>query len=274
MPFHQVGELRYYTLESFDEHGLMHGFFTRRGGVSPAPWASLNHGGTNGDARENVVENRRRMFDVFGLPVDSIFDCWQVHGRDVLCAEAARPLDSPHQKADGILTNRQKVTLVMRFADCVPVLLYDPIRHVTGIVHAGWQGTALRAVAAAVEQMQAVYGSRPEDILAGIGPSICVDHYEVGRGTEVVEAIRRGYGKDAQAVLVARSGSQGQPTVHLDLWKANQIALEAAGVQKIEQTQICTASDTIDWYSHRAEHGKTGRYGVLLSARTWNNSKI
>src|SRR5574338_408551 len=135
MSFHDTGALRYLTLESFDQYGLIHGFFTRHGGTSPAPWASLNHGGTNGDARENVIENRRRMFEVFDLPVESIFDSWQVHGRDVLFADRPRKLDAPHQKADSILTDHKDITLVMRFADCVPVLLFDPVKQVTGIVH-------------------------------------------------------------------------------------------------------------------------------------------
>ena len=262
MPFHSHGVLRYYTLESFDEHGLIHGFFTRRGGVSPSPWATFNHGGTNGDARANVVENRRRMFEVFQLPVESIFDSWQVHGRDVICADSPRPLDTPHQKADAILTGNPEVTLVMRFADCVPVLLFDPVKRVTGIVHAGWQGTVKRAAAAAVEAMAVRYGSRPADILAGIGPSICVDHYEVSRGPEVVVAVRHAFGANAAAVLCPVNGS-----VHFDLWKANQIVLEECGVGRIEVTGLCTACHTEDWFSHRAEKGKTGRFGVLLSSK-------
>lgn len=260
MQLHQSGALRYYTLDLFDQHGLAHGFFTRHGGVSPSPWASLNQGGTNGDARVNVIENRRRMFEVFGLPVESIFDSWQVHGREVLCAERPRLLDSPHQKADSILTDRQEITLVMRFADCVPVLLYDPLHNVTGIVHAGWQGTVQRAVSAAVERMQVQYGSRPADILAGIGPSICADHYQIG--PEVAAAVHSSFGTNVGAVLSRSNGS-----LHLDLWKANQIILAESGVRQVEQSGLCTACQVADWYSHRAEKGKTGRYGVLLSAK-------
>lgn len=263
MPFHQAGNLRYYTLDLFDQFGLKHGFFTRHGGVSPAPWDSLNHGGTTGDERAHVVENRRRMFEVFDLPVETIFDSWQVHGRDVICAEAPRRLDAAHQKADAILTQHKEITLVMRFADCVPVILYDPSKQVIGIAHAGWRGTVLKAAAAAVEQMHACYGSRPQDIIAGIGPSICVDHYEVSRGPEVVSAVRDAFGSDADAVLVRKNGA-----VHMDLWKANQMVLEACGVHMIEQSSLCTACHVEDWYSHRAEKGKTGRYGVMLSAQT------
>ena len=261
MAFHQSGALRYYTLDLFDQHGLMHGFFTRQGGISPAPWSSLNHGGTTGDARANVIENRRRMFDVFGLPVESIYDSWQVHGCEVICADQPRSLDSPHQKADSILTDHREITLVMRFADCVPVLLYDPLHSVIGIVHAGWQGTVQRAITAAVRQMQARYGSHPPEILAGIGPSICADHYEIG--PEVAAAVQSAFGANTSAVMARSNGS-----LHLDLWKANQIILAESGVRQVEHTGLCTACHVDEWYSHRAEKGKTGRYGVLLSAKT------
>lgn len=263
MPFHQAGQLRYYTLDLFDQHGLIHGFFTRHGGVSPAPWASLNHGGTTGDARANVVENRRRMFDVFGLPVESIYDSWQVHGCEVICTDRPRPLDAPHLKADSILTDRKEVTLVMRFADCVPILLYDPHHTVTGIVHAGWQGTVKRAVTAAIDCMRVQYGTRPEEVLAGIGPSICVEHYEIG--PEVEAAVRDSFGTNAGAVLTRSNGK-----AHFDLWKANEIILAESGVRQIEHSRLCTACHVEDWYSHRAEKGKTGRYGVLLSAQTFH----
>ncbi len=267
MHLHESGALRYYTFDLFDRYGLVHGLFTRHGGVSPAPWASLNLGGTVGDSRDNVIENRRRIFAAVGRPVETIFDSWQVHGREVICADRPRPLDQAHQKADAILTGSRDITLFMRFADCVPILLFDPVRQVVGIVHAGWQGTIVRAAAAAVERMVGCYGSRPADILAGIGPSICVDHYEIGRSTEVVAAVRESFGRDADAVLRQTNGS-----THLDLWKANQIVLEAAGVRQVEQSGLCTYCKNQDWYSHRAEHGKTGRYGALLSLRT-NDTK-
>lgn len=268
MPFHQAGGVRYFTLDLFDQHGLIHGFFTRHGGVSPEPWASLNHGGTTGDDRAHVIENRRRMFYTVGLPVESIFDSWQVHGKEVICADHPRPLDASHQKADTILTDHKEITLVMRFADCVPILLYDPIKQVAGIVHAGWQGTVAWAAYAAVERMRSAYGSHPADIIAGIGPSICVDHYEVSRGREVIEAVSQSFGKNAEAVFKRTNGA-----THLDLWKANQLVLEASGVNKIEQSGLCTVCHNEDWYSHRAEKGKTGRFGVLISAQTTAGSK-
>jgi polyphenol oxidase len=260
MHFHEAGALRYYTFESFDRYGLIHGMFTRHGGVSPAPWASLNLGGTVGDTREHVVENRQRIFSIFGRPVESIFDSWQVHGREVICTEKPRPLDTPHQKADAVLTHSPEITLFMRFADCVPVFLFDPNRRVIGMAHAGWRGTVDRVVAASVERMQTEYGSNPADLLAGIGPSICVEHYEIGQSQEVVETVRHAFGRNADAVLRRIDGA-----IHFDLWKANQVVLEESGVRQIEQAGLCTFCNNQDWYSHRAEKGKTGRYGALLA---------
>jgi YfiH family protein len=260
--FHESGALRYHTFESFDRYGLVHGLFTRHGGVSPEPWASLNLGGTVGDTREHVIENRRRIFSCLDRPVESIFDSWQVHGREVICAEQPRPLDAAHQKADAILTRCPNITLFMRFADCVPIFLYDPHKRVIGMAHAGWRGTVDRVAAAAVERMAAQYGSRPADLLAGIGASICVEHYEIGQSAEVVETVRQGFGSDSDVVLRRVDGA-----IHFDLWKANQVVLEAAGVRLIEQAGLCTYCHNEDWYSHRAEKGKTGRYGALLALR-------
>ncbi|HEX8992605.1 MAG TPA: polyphenol oxidase family protein, partial [Anaerolineales bacterium] len=179
MPFYSNNGLRYYTFDSLPRT-VIHGVFTRRGGVSPAPWHSLNVGGTVGDDREHVQENRTRSFDALGRRLDSLFDVWQVHSADVVFADAPRPPSVDHHKADVIFTDRPEVTLYMRFADCVPILLHDPKKHLAGIAHAGWLGTVRGTAAAAVSAMRQRYGSKPEDILAAIGPSIGVDHYEVG----------------------------------------------------------------------------------------------
>lgn len=258
MPFHHRAGLRYYTFSLLDDQPVLHGVFTRLGGVSPQPWESLNQGGTVGDERPRVVENRRRVFDVMGLPVESIYDAWQVHGTHVICADQPRPLDQPHAKADAILTDRPGISLFMRFADCVPVVLFDPRKRVVGLVHAGWRGTVDRAAGVAVEQMRAQYGSQPENVLACVGPSICAAHYEVGE--EVQSAARAAFGAQADHLLLA---GNGRP--HLDLWAANRLALEEAGVRHIEVAGICTACNTADWFSHRAEHGKTGRFGAIIA---------
>jgi YfiH family protein len=166
----------------------------------------------------------------------------------------------PHRRADILLTNRPEVTLMMRFGDCVPILLYDPDRRVVGIVHAGWPGTVKRASQVAVRTMQSVYGSNPINILAAIGPSIGAHHYEVG--PEVIEKVRQTFGEDASYLLPSQEGA-----VQFDLWAANQLVLEESGVRQIEISGICTACHLEDWYSHRAEGGHTGRFGALIGLR-------
>lgn len=258
MPFDEFGSIKKFTFSLFDRKDLVQGIFTRHGGVSPAPWATLNLGGTLGDERSNVVENRKRIFETIKRPVESIFDPWQVHGTEVLFVEEPRPLNSPHQKADVILTNRADITLFMRFADCVPVVLFDPAARVIGMVHAGWRGTVAGAASVAVEKMVRYYGCDRANIHAGIGPSISVDHYQVGE--EVVLAARDTFKEKTCRVLWKKNG-----LYHFDLWQANQFMLESAGVKAIEQSGICTYSNNADWFSHRAEHGKTGRFAAVLA---------
>lgn len=263
MAFQQNGPIRYYTFDSLADQNLTHAVFTRQGGVSPAPWDSLNVGSTVGDEPTRVINNRRLSFRALGRPFESVFDVWQVHGSAVVCAEAPRKPQAGYQQADAILTDRLQVTLFMRFADCAPILLYDPVREVGGLVHAGWQGTIKKAAARALEAMRSRYGSSPADILAGIGPSIGPHHYEVG--PEVVAQVEAAFGADASALLERRPGDSGRTKAQFDIWSANRLVLEEAGVRHIEVSGLCTACHLEDWYSHRAENGRTGRFGALIA---------
>jgi YfiH family protein len=258
MPFHESGAIRYFSFDLLDGAGVIQGVLTRQGGASRAPWASLNVGSTVGDDPQHVAENRQRSFTAVGRQIESLFDVWQVHGIDVVRADAPRLPQTPHQQADIVFTDRPEVTLFMRFADCVPIFLVDPVRKVVGLAHAGWQGTVKGVAGAAVQAMHERYGTDPKDILAGIGPSICPEHYAVG--PEVVARIEHAFGEDAPDVLCQRNQH-----VHLDLWQANALGLERAGVHHVEVSGVCTACHTEDWYSHRAEKGRTGRFGALLA---------
>jgi polyphenol oxidase len=252
--------LHYYQFDSLSSFPLQQGIFTRRGGISPEPWQSLNLGGLSGDSRENIIENRKRIFSCFDLPVESIFDVWQVHGNRIICTESPRPLDQDHEKADAIFTSNPEVTLFMRFADCVPLFLFDPKQKVIGIAHAGRVGTLNRIAADCIDTMKQKYGSNPGDIVAGIGPSIGPDHYEVK--DDVIHQAEICF-DDLEGIL-SRSGDG---KTYLDLWEANRRILKESGVEKIELAGICTACHSDDWFSHRAEHGKTGRFGALLALR-------
>ena len=256
MPFQDSGEIRYFQFDLFRD--LTHAVFTRRGGLSPDPWASLNLGGSVGDDPERVHENRKLALAALGLSLDSVFDVWQIHGVGIAIAEPPRQPEKQYQ-CDIVLTDKPGVTLMMRFADCVPILLHDPICRVIGIVHAGRMGTVLGAVRLAVKKMQSYYGSTPANIRAGIGPSIGPDHYEIG--PDVVAQVRQAFAQ-ASSLLKVRGGR-----TYFDLWSANRLHLECVGVTQIDMAGLCTACHTEDWFSHRAEKGHTGRFGLVVALK-------
>ena len=260
MPFQQSGEIRYFTFAGLPDTAVAHAIFTRRGGVSPAPWDALNVGSTVGDVDSRVTENRIRAFAALSRKPDSLCDVWQVHGNKVVHARKPRALSELPPRADILLTDRPELTLFMRFADCVPIMLFDPVHRVVGLVHTGWQGTVQRAVAIAVKTMTTSYRTNPKDVIAGIGPSIGPHHYDVG--PEVVARVSEVFSEQIEKVLY-----QNDSTVQFDLWSANRILLQNAGVEQIEIAGICTACNPDDWFSHRGEGGRTGRFGALIAIK-------
>jgi YfiH family protein len=240
-----------------DELSVKHAYFTRQGGISPKPWDSLNVG-LGQDDPLRVYKNRMIAINSINHDPKSIFDVWQVHSNKVICVSAPRGEEEEHQKADGILTNNPSVTLFMRFADCVPILLFDPRLKVVGIIHAGWQGTIKKIVITAVEKMKTVYHSKSSDLIACLGPSIGPDHYEIGHNVE--HQVKLVFGSKADCVLINKKEKK-----HFDLWEANRILLESAGVGQVIASGICTACNTDDWFSHRRENGQTGRFGALIT---------
>src|SRR5271157_1404904 len=256
MPFSHNNGIRYYSFDLFP-HEVTQAVFTRQGGVSPEPWASLNVGGTVGDEATRVRENRYRSFTALGRRIDSLFDVWQVHSAEAVIADAPRDPSAQLIQADAIFTDKPEVTLYMRFADCVPILFYDSKQGVVGLAHAGWLGTVRGVATAAVKKVREHYGSKPENISAAIGPSIGVDHYEVG--PDVIAKVQESFNSDSERLIETRNGK-----TYLDLWSANFIQLQKAGVEKIEVAGLCTACRLDDWFSHRAEKGKTGRFGAMI----------
>jgi len=236
---------------------VYHAVFTRQGGFSPFPWKSLNFGASVGDDVERVRQNREKALRTVGINPAVVYDVYQVHSVDIVATDRALPGGEPHIKADGIITNKPGLTLMMRFADCVPVLLVDPVKRAIGIVHAGWLGTVNKIVVNAIKKMSEKYATEPRDIIAAIGPSIGPDHYPVG--LDVVEKVQSSFGDKAPELINHTNGK-----AHLDLWKANEFALKETGVTNIEIAGICTHCHVDDWYSHRGEQGKTGRFGIVL----------
>jgi YfiH family protein len=259
MPFRQIDSLRIFQFDLLSSPELSHSIFTRHGGVSPAPWASLNVGATVGDDRERVLENRQRAMTAIGLDPESIYDAWQVHSAEVIVVD--RPRDGGEiLKADGLVSDARNVTLFMRFADCVPILLFDPVKMVIGLGHAGWLGTTRGFATALVQAMVDSFDCRPEDLLAGLGPSIGPDHYSIRE--DVINQVRSALGASTEKYLHTVGDK-----IHLDLWSANREQLELQGVHQIEVAEICTACHLEDWYSHRQEAGRTGRFGALMAIK-------
>ena len=188
----------------------------------------------------------------------------QVHGREVIGIGVDRrgqggPLGSTSLgRADAIMTATPGVAVMTLHADCLPIILADPGVPAVAAIHAGWRGTVLDAAPNAVRAMQEAFGTAPADLQAGIGPSIGPERYQVGE--EVVDAVRAAFGTPGGLIARAADGS-----AYLDLWAANRLALERAGVGQIEVAGICTATRTDEFFSHRAERGHTGRFGAVIA---------
>jgi YfiH family protein len=230
-----------------------HGFSTRCGGVSPAPWDSLNLGGAVGDEAERVAENWSRLEVATGLAFARVR---QVHGARVVTADAPC---TPRDEADAVVSRTEGVAACVAVADCVPVLIADPSTGAVAAVHAGWRGTVARAAAAAVEEMTGRGGARPSELLAAIGPSIGPCCYEVSE--DLARQFEVAFGEG----IVRRSG----PAPRLDLWEANVRALGAAGLlpERIERLGRCTACERDLFFSHRRDGGATGRQLAWIAPR-------
>jgi YfiH family protein len=203
---------------------------TRHGGVSRGPYQSLNLALHVGDDRQDVLENRRRAAAALGTdPGDMVF-CNQAHGRDVHVVTAAdrgrgmASMDTAIAATDALVTTEPGVVLTVMVGDCVPVVLYDPAAQVLACVHAGWRGTVARVTEATVDAMRDL-GSRPEDIVAGIGPAVGPERYQVG--PEVAEAARNCFPASASEVI--RPDGTGRWL--FDLWQANRVLLREAGLR-------------------------------------------
>ncbi len=258
MNYHNHRDLPYYTFSGFDAYpGVRHAVLTRQGGISPAPWDSLNLGWTVGDDRANVEANYQRWTGALGLVREELTTTWQVHGNRVLVADGSQC--GILGQADALITRVPGLPLVQRYADCTPILLYDPVRQACGIAHAGWQGTVTRCAEAAVRAMQQEFGCSPADLVAGVGPAIGPCCYEVG--PEVVKVIRASHRHPDRLIA---PGPQAH-TALLDLWEANAQQLHDAGVTQVEVAGLCTSCHRETFFSHRGDRGRTGRFAAFIA---------
>jgi purine-nucleoside/S-methyl-5'-thioadenosine phosphorylase / adenosine deaminase len=269
-PVIQVGETKIVT---FDHIPVPHGCSTRVGGVSKSHLESLNTGFTVGDSPSNVWENRARFsahLGVENLPWLLSMD----HGTQVVAVSAAvavpsdktsRP--STHYQADGCVTNVVGLPLSLTVADCVPVFFHDPVVRAVGVTHAGWRGTVGGIVGETVKCLSASYGTDPQDVRVGIGPSIGPEAFEVG--PEVVKEFRERFPDNPEIVRDHPDPvSREKGKAFVDLWQANLVTALWAGVarENISICGWCTVSHPELFFSHRRDRGKSGRLlaGIVL----------
>ncbi len=241
---------------------------TRAGGVSSGPYASLNLGLHVGDDAERVLENRRRAAAALGADLGDMVFCNQAHGREVHVVSAADrgrgslSLGDAIAQTDALVTAEPGIALVVMVADCVPIVLYDPVAHVLACVHAGWRGTVARVGEAAVAAMREL-GSSPENVIAGIGPAISPDRYQVG--ADVVEAAGQSLGSCAATVI--RPDGTGKWL--FDLWAANRAVLRDAGLANEHISVAAMATGTVgpnQFFSDR-EVRPCGRFAAIARLR-------
>lgn len=251
---------------NLEETGVVkHGFSTRLGGVSEGIFASMNVSFTRGDDKQAVEENYRRIAKALGVEEKSFVCSDQTHTTNVRlvtgndCGKGVLR-EKDYTDVDGLITNEPGVTLATFYADCVPLFFVDPVHCAIGLSHSGWKGTVGRMGKQTILAMQEAFGTKPQDVVCAIGPSICQDCYEISE--DVAQEFYREFLEHGDSILEAKENGKYQ----LDLWKVNAIILEEAGVlpQNIAVTNICTCCNPDLLFSHRASRGKRGNLGAFL----------
>ncbi len=227
-----------------------HGFTTRQGGVSPAPYDSLNLGLSTADSPAHVLENRRRVLAAFGNP--PLAELSQVHGNTVHLVEGPGEWEG-----DGLLTSTSGLLLRVSVADCYPILLHDPVKGVVGALHAGWRGVAEGILPRALELMKSHFASSPGAVRIAVGPGISGSHFQVG--PEVVQQFE-------QAGLPFYRPDPSHPGKFLlDLEQAIRAQALRGGIAPPNYWALgrCTYADPA-FFSHRRDKGQTGRMWALI----------
>lgn len=247
---------------------IEHLFTIRAGGVSTGHLTSMNFSLKMGDTEECVLENFRRVSRVLECDLQDMVGTAQTHTtniRIVTGKDGGKGILYPqdYQDVDGLITNEKGLTLCAYTADCVPIFYADPVKEAIGIAHSGWRGTVGNMAGKMTLAMHEEFGSLPEDLIVGIGPSICRKCYEVDETVaRQFEELMENADDIRRVVLPGKAAGKYQ----LDLWQANRILLMRAGVLEdhIDVTDICTACNPRILFSHRASHGKRGNMGGMI----------
>lgn len=256
----------YFSFRLFDDAGVKNGFSTRLGGVSDGIYKSMNLSFHRGDSYENVMNNHRLFAEAVGYdPMQTVFSD-QVHKTSIAHVTSADRGHGMHgekgiPEMDGLITDEPDVPLMTFYADCVPLMFYDPIKNVIASAHSGWRGTVAEIGRVMVDTLVRDNNCRREDILAVIGPSICMDCYEVSEDV-VAEFIREFPEKIYEKII----HNKGKGKYQLNLWKANEYILRSSGITDthLSVPDICTCHNPNLMISHRATYGKRGNMAAVL----------
>ena len=265
------GGVPYLSFKALEDTGMViNGFSTRLGGASKGRFATMNFSYSRKDDPADVLENFTRMADALGVERDRMVVSYQTHTtnvRRVTREDEGKGVirERDYRNVDGLITDVPGITLVTFYADCVPLYLVDPVHHAIGLSHSGWRGTVRRMGQVTMDAMKEAFGTRPEDVTACIGPSICRDCFEVGE--EVAEAFADAFDPKYRDALYRANAKPGK--YQLDLWKANEIIFQEAGVPKeqIHNTNICTMCNSDYLFSHRRVGEERGNLAAFLSIR-------
>ena len=262
MKLARQGKISYLQPAWAQQGAVEAGFTTRNGGVSRPPYNSLNLGFNTEDPRNNVEGNRSTVARAFGLPPHLLLTVRQVHGTDVLVIDEPNP-DLSHfltVECDAIVTNQPGIMIGMLVADCFPVLLLDPVKKVVAAVHVGWRGAAAGILEKSIQALQNGFGSRPQDLLAAVGPGIGAHRYEVDR--PVRDAFRQGSGHWAEVASELALGKWRLDLRHNCLLQLADAGLDPTRVTATEEDTCCHREL---FFSHRRDNGMTGRQmGFIL----------
>lgn len=252
----------YITFPLLENRGdVKHCFSTRMGGVSGGKYSEMNLSFTNGDKAENVKENFHRICECIGVSYDSLVMSHQTHTTNVVRVDSAAQIIPPD--TDGLITDKKGITLCSSYADCVPLLFNDPKRGVVAVSHSGWRGTVGEIGRITVEKMVKEYGCDKKDILAVVGPSICMNCYEVDDA--VIDKIKQlGYLNYDAAVKEKPNGRY-----LLDLKEVCRQTLVYSGIpeRNILVSDICTACNSDFLHSHRATGGERGILSAMIAIK-------
>lgn len=258
-----------------DELGIVeHSFTTREGGTSEGIFSTLNLSFTRGDDKQAVQENYSRLAEAMGTRKELFVCTDQTHTTNVIRVDSnycgiGVTREKTYTDIDGLVTNIPGVVLATFFADCVPLYFVDPVKKAIGMSHSGWRGTVGRMGQKTLEKMKEEFGTRPKDVVAAIGPSICQDCYEISR--DVAEVFINEFPDHVDEILLDKKNDKFQ----LDLWRTNEIILQEAGVlpENIAVTNICTCCNYKYLFSHRASQGKRGNLGAFMYIKETKDEK-